>query len=178
MGRLGDYYLYLRSRVAKSPYRFGWVIEGRLAASGRLMTPSQLAWAASHGIKSVVTIREVPLESAWFTSGCGIVYRHIKVKDHSAPPVKELNELITYIDSEITKGRPVIVHCNGGSGRTGTVLAAYLMKKEVLTTELAVRKLKEIRGRTVIHRKQLDTLKEYESYLHVAKEIGETHSQI
>jgi atypical dual specificity phosphatase len=120
----------------------------------------------------------VSIESAWFTSGCGIVYRHIKVKDYSAPPVKELNELITYIDSEITKGRPVIVHCNGGSGRTGTVLAAYLMKKEVLTTELAVRKLKEIRGRTVIHRKQLDTLKEYESYLHVAKEIGETHSQI
>jgi atypical dual specificity phosphatase len=64
MGRLGDYYLYLRGTVAKSPYRFGWVIEGRLAASGRLMTSSQLAWAARHGIKSVVTIREVPLESA------------------------------------------------------------------------------------------------------------------
>lgn len=178
MGRLGDYYLYLRSTVAKSPYRFGWVIEGRLAASGRLMTSSQLAWAARHGIKSVVTIREVPLESAWFTSGCGIVYRHVKVKDHSAPPVKELNELITYIDSEITKGRPVIVHCNGGSGRTGTVIAAYFMKKEGLTSELAVRKVKEIRGRTVRHKKQLDTLKEYESYLHVAKEKGETRSQI
>jgi hypothetical protein len=56
MGRLGDYYLYLRSRVAKSPYRFGWVIEGRLAASGRLMTPSQLAWAASHGINRICMV--------------------------------------------------------------------------------------------------------------------------
>ena len=178
MGRLEDIYLYLRSTVAKSPYRFGWLIEGKLAASGRLMSPSQLAWAASRGIKSVVTIIEFPLESTWFASGCEIVYRHIKVKDHSAPPVKELGELITYIDTEITNGRPVIVHCNGGSGRTGTVLAAYLMKKEGLTAQQAVRKVKEIRGRTAKHKKQRITLKEYESYLHVAKEKRETRSQI
>lgn len=153
MGRLGDIYLYLLSTVAKSPYRFGWIIEGKLAASGRLMSPSQLAWAASHGIKSVVTIREFPLESTWFASGCRIAYRHIQVKDYDAPPVKELRELVTYIDTEIIKGRPVIVHCNGGSGRTGMVLAAYLMKNEGLTAQQAVRKVKEIRGRTATYKK-------------------------
>lgn len=89
------------------------------------MSPLQLAWAATHGIKSVVTIREFPLESTWFASGCGIAYRHIQVKDHKAPPVKELGELVIYIDTEITKGRPVIVHCNGGSRRTGTILSAF-----------------------------------------------------
>lgn len=167
MGRLGDLFLYLRSTVVKSKsvYRFGWVIEGQLAGSGRLMSPLQLAWATSHGIKSVVTIREFPLDASWFSSRNDIKYRHIKVKDHSAPPMEDLGEIATYIENEIKQGRPVIVHCNGGSGRTGTVLAAYFMKKNGLTAQQAVRKVKEIRGRTASHKKQLDTLEEYEKYL-------------
>jgi len=44
--------------LSKKPSKFGWVIEGKLAASGRIMNKRQLAWAKKHGIKSVVTIRE------------------------------------------------------------------------------------------------------------------------
>lgn len=60
-----------------------------------------------------------------------------------------------------------MVHCNGGSGRTGTLLAAYMMKKEGLTAEQAIKKVKEIRGRRIRRKKQLDTLKEYESFLQI-----------
>src|SRR4029079_15575838 len=71
-------------------------------------------------------------------------YKHVKVPDFRAPPVEELNQVVNYIDIEIQPGKPVIVHCNGGSGRTGTVLAAYLMKKEGLTAEQAAQKVKDI----------------------------------
>ena len=71
-------------------------------------------------------------------------YKHVKVQDFGAPPVEELNQVVNYIDIEIQPGKPVIVHCNGGSGRTGTVLAAYLMKKEGLTAEQAAQKVKDI----------------------------------
>jgi protein tyrosine phosphatase (PTP) superfamily phosphohydrolase (DUF442 family) len=165
MPRLGDLYRYLHSKFSDRPLRFGWVIPDKLAASARLMTPSQLAWIAKNGIKSVFTIRESPLEPTWFPTGCGIDYRHIKVENYGAPPVNVLNDAVDYIDIEIDNNKPVIVHCNGGSGRTGTILAAYLMKKESLTAEESVKKVKEIRGRTIRHQKQLDTLKEYEGYL-------------
>jgi hypothetical protein len=44
------------------------------------------------------------------------------------------------------------------------------MKKNGLTAQQAVRKVKEIRGRTASHKKQLDTLEEYEKYLLTVRE--------
>ena len=167
MALAGDFYRYLHSWFGNKPSRFGWLVKDKLAASGRLMRPSHLAWAIKNGIKSVVTIRESPLDPAWFPKESGIDYKHVKVQDFWVPPVEELDQVVNYIDNENQSGKPVIVHCNGGSGRTGTVLAAYLMKKEGLTAEQAAQKVKEIRGRTIRHQKQLDTLREYEKFLSV-----------
>ena len=165
MALLGDIYRYFHSWFGNKPSRFGWVIKDKLAASGRIMTQGQLDWAVKKGIKSVVTIREIPLSSKWFESHPEIDYRHVKVQDATAPPVEELTNVINYIEKEIQDRKPVIIHCNGGSGRTSTVLAAYLMMKEKMTAEEAVNKVKAIRGRTIRHKKQLDTLKEYEKLL-------------
>ncbi len=60
MSLSGDLYRYL-SVFTNRPSRFGWLIKGKLAGSGRLMTASQLAWVKKNEIKSVFTIREYPL---------------------------------------------------------------------------------------------------------------------
>jgi atypical dual specificity phosphatase len=61
-------YRLVHSRFSRKPSRFGYIIEGKLAASGRLMTHSQLTWAIRQGIKTIITIREQPLEEKWFVS--------------------------------------------------------------------------------------------------------------
>jgi atypical dual specificity phosphatase len=160
---IGDIYRYFRSWFTHRPSRFGWVIDGKLAASGRLMTPGQLKWAIDKGIRSVVTIREIPLNSEWFRDQAAVKYRHVKVEDGGAPPLDELDGVVNYIESGLKDNKPVIIHCNGGSGRTSTILAAYLMKTEHLTATQATLRVKEIRGRTIRHKKQLEILKEYEN---------------
>ena len=90
MPRLGDLYRYLHSKFSDRPLRFGWVIPDKLAASARLMTPSQLAWIAKNGIKSVFTIRESPLNPAWIPKELVLITSMSKYK------ILELHELMTW----------------------------------------------------------------------------------
>jgi protein-tyrosine phosphatase len=64
------------------------------------------------------------------------------VENYGAPPVEELDDAVDYIEYEITNRNPVLVHCNGGSGRTGTILAAYIIKKMVYRLPKQFRKCK------------------------------------
>jgi atypical dual specificity phosphatase len=82
----------------------------------------------------IVTIKEKPLPSEWFkssssTSNGKIDYFHLSIEDYGSPSLKELDYVVSYIIRQIDNGRSVMVHCSGGKGRTGTILAAYLRKE-------------------------------------------------
>ncbi len=49
------------------------------------------------------------------------------------------------IDSNLRRGRRVLVHCAGGNDRTGLVLAHYIARREGLGAAEAVRRLRETR---------------------------------
>ena len=162
--KIGDAYRRFHGIVTDKPTNFSWVIDGMLAGCGLPITDDEFDWVVAQGIKSIVTVREVALPSDWFNGG-DIDYLHLAVEDFGAPNLEELIQAVDFIDQQISSGRPVMVHCAAGKGRTGAVLAAYLIKKQNLTADHAIDKVREMRPGSVQSISQETAVSMYEKYL-------------
>jgi atypical dual specificity phosphatase len=164
--KIGDAYRRFHSVISDRPTNFSWVLEGKLAGSGLPVSEEEFRWVVDKGIKSIVTVREVRLPREWF-DGRDIDYRHLAVEDYGAPTVEDIDELVNFIDNQIRIGKAVLVHCAAGKGRTGTVLAAYMIKKQNLTAEQAIEKIRIMRPGSVQSMVQETALSMYEKYLKI-----------
>ena len=171
MTKIGNAYRWMYGRVADRPTNFSWVLDGKLAGSGLPMTYSQFFWLIKHGIKTIITVREVPLPSNWFTDSINNIdrenvnYLHLRVEDFGSPSIEEIDSTVEYIQHQIDNKKPVMVHCAAGKGRTGTILAAYFLKNENLTAEQAIKKIRNLRPGSIQSNIQEMTISIYENYL-------------
>jgi atypical dual specificity phosphatase len=166
--RIGNAYRRFHGMISDRPTNFSWVVEGKLAGCGLPVSEEEFKWVVDNGIKSIITAREVPLPSEWFDGG-DIDYMHLRVEDFGAPTVEELDVAVDFIDQKISSGRPVLVHCAAGKGRTGAVLAAYIIKKQKLTAKQAIEKIRILRPGSVQSITQETALSMYEKYLKTKK---------
>jgi atypical dual specificity phosphatase len=178
MVKISNIYRWIYGHITGKPTNFGWVVEGKLAGSGVPMSEKELKWLVERqGIKSIITIKEKPLPSEWFSTNNNdntdtatkkIDYLHISIQDYGAPSLEELDYVVNHISQQIDRGRPVMVHCSGGKGRTGTIFAAYLIKKErgsIMTADNAIKRLNKIRGESIQSEDQERIVFDYEKYI-------------
>ncbi len=88
---------------------------------------ADLAWLRERGIGAVLSMTETPL-SAEALARHGLESLHVPVDDLTAPTPEQFDRALRFIDWQRVRGKPVVVHCKMGQGRTGVVLAAYLVR--------------------------------------------------
>ena len=89
---------------------------------------------------------------------------HAPVRDHHPVPESVLvDEILPFLAESRADGEPVVVHCLAGIGRTGQVLAAWLVYDRDLGPERAVETVQE-HGRDPMDAVQIDNATEDELY--------------
>lgn len=142
---------------------FYWLVEGSLAGSPRPggdsgwpspMSP-QDEWTTEQrldndcrslvelGIGAVLTLTERPL-AATPLARHGLVAYHLPIPDQTAPHPSDFIKALDFIEQQHSLNRAALVHCRFGAGRTGTILAAWLIRRGA-SAEQAIARVREIR---------------------------------
>jgi len=137
-------------------YNFSFVIPDKLAGMSR-PDRDALELLKEIGITGILSLTETPIP---FPVLDGLDYCHLPVEDFTAPDMETFEHAIRFID--FVKG-PAVVHCFAGIGRTGTVLAGYLIAGGMSASE-AIRRIRELRPHSIENTAQETALFEYEAY--------------
>jgi hypothetical protein len=87
------------------------------------------------------------LEEIARARGIDVAHRRLSIVDVSVPAVERMRTILAAIDDALSAGEPAYVHCWGGVGRTGTVIACLLIEQG-RTPEAALEELADVRRAT------------------------------
>ncbi len=123
--------------------RLYWLIDGVLAGcslpgganrqrgtsvtTDTTMLEQDLEQLRAMGVGAILSLTEAPLDEV-VLARAGMASLHLPVPDLHAPTPDQFLIALEFIDRQRADGRAIAIHCLMGQGRTGTILAAYLIR--------------------------------------------------
>ena len=126
---------------------FGWVLNDELAGSQGPASLDDLSFLYHQGVRAVIRMEERTIAADSGTD-LDLVDLFVPVPDFTPPTLDQIQRMVEFIDQQTAEQRPVVVSCYAGIGRTGTVLACYLVHRGATAAD-AINRVRELRPGSV-----------------------------
>lgn len=125
-----------------------WIDEPRVLGSAN-PTGTDLERLRGEGFGILVSLldeeEQPPRYDVAGATALGYSRHNIAVKDFGQPTMEQLEQFVRLVGAA---GAKIIVHCEGGSGRTGTFAAAFWVARGMTVAD-AIRHARELRPRAI-----------------------------
>ena len=144
------------------PFNFSWLLDGKVAGMAH-PPPDAESWLSDQGVTSVVSLTMRAPDSLGDLNTL-----HAPIPDMTPPSLDLLMKTVEFMREELVAGGAVAVHCTAGIGRTGTVLAAFLVSNG-LTAGEAIRAVRSRRPGSIETRSQEEIVHKFADLMGVRK---------
>jgi atypical dual specificity phosphatase len=115
----------------------------------------------SAGIRGVVSLLNLPSDESVYREA-GFSFLCLPVPDGGAPTFEQAARFVRFVTENQTLSQAVAVHCEAGLGRTGTMLAVYLISTGKTAAE-AIEMIRSVEKSAVETERQIQFLENYAS---------------
>lgn len=164
--------------ASAQPPNFSWVDPGKVAGLAMPRMTAHYQYLLDNGIKHLVTLCE--RKPPYHDTCPDLTLHHIKIHDFCAPTFDQIKRFLSIVEEANARGQvkhssctsvfckyvlsisvfvywiwqAVAVHCLHGFGRTGTMLACYLVKSRKISGIDAINEIRSIRRGSIETREQ------------------------
>lgn len=142
---------------------FSWIVPERLLACRYPWDRDALERLKALGVRGVVNLTERRHDQALLAE-LEIFETHLPVPDLTPPSPEDIRTAIEVIDAAHAAGLPVAVHCAAGLGRTGTVMAAWLVTQG-FDADSAISRIRELRPGSIETDEQEEAVRDFARWL-------------
>jgi atypical dual specificity phosphatase len=114
------------------------------------------------GVRAVVSLLDTPGDVHVYAR-TGFTFRCIPIHTGEAPSRAQAMHFVHFVNEQRAQGKPVAVHCQGGLGRTGTMMAVYLIS-EGDDTQTAIQRVRAAEPEAVETGRQVEFLDEFAQF--------------
>lgn len=149
------------------PREFRWLLPGKLGGMPRpgivATLEEDLAGLSRLGVEVLVTVEETATVDPEVLGASGIEALHFPLEDMTAPSEDVCTSWCSELGARIDRGKVIAIHCRAGQGRTGTILACYLISRGASAID-ALERVRGINPKWVSSDEQVRFLARYQAH--------------